>query len=112
MGKRCNNVWLSAKITFYLKVTIRSLLSYMLFIYREKIKGRNAQFINAQDHVSLNFEIQKNNRKLIDSMTERAGIYIYVCVCVYIYIYIYIYCYLLHVCYLLYYFIIRKMLMF
>lgn len=92
-GKRCNNVWLSAKITFYLKVTIRSLLSYMLFIYREKIKGWKAQFINAQDRVSLNFEIQKNNRKLIDSMTERPGININI----YMYgIYILNMCYLLH----------------
>lgn len=74
----------------------------MLFIYREKIKGRKVQFINAQDHVSLNFEIQKNNRKLIDSMTERAGIYM--CVCVYIAIY-----YMCAICII---FFIRKMLMF
>lgn len=73
-GKRCSNVWLSAKITFYLKVTIRSLLSYMLFIYREKIKGWKAQ-----DWVSLNFEIQKNNRKLIDSMRERPGTFFCCC---------------------------------
>lgn len=49
----------------------------MLFIYREKIKGWKAQFINAQDWVSLNFEIQKNNRKLIDSLRERPGTFFF-----------------------------------